>query len=106
MLKKGSTKARQVIRFFELLHNRLEDLFGIEYIKHTVFVMDNAKVHTAKLAKKYFELKQLSILTLPPYTPEMNKVEKTFLYLKMKLKKKCLFNKRLEYIVIQAMMDL
>jgi hypothetical protein len=42
MLKKGSTQENHIIRFFELLDEKLCDWFGAKYRESTVFVLDNA----------------------------------------------------------------
>ena len=106
MLKKGSTKAEHVMYFFDLLHDKLVSWFGDEYITHTVFVFDNAAVHVSAKSKAYFKDKQLSVLTIPSYTPELNYVEEVFRLLKSKLKLKPMYKKRLEYLVAEAITNL
>ena len=106
MLKKGSTRAEHVIRFLELLDKRMEELFTKEYRKNTIFVMDNARVHTCSTVQKFMNHKGFSILMLPAYSPEFNKVEHTFQLLKCKLKKECLFKEPLELVVAQAILNL
>lgn len=106
MMKKGSTSSYHIKQFFDLLNEKMTTTFSSDYIEHTVFVLDNAKVHVSAESRKYFYENKFRVLTLPPYTPEQNKVERVFLYLKMKLKKECLFNKRLEYLVANAITEL
>ena len=45
MLKIGATKSEHMIFFFELLHSKLSDWFGENYINSTVIIFDNASVH-------------------------------------------------------------
>ena len=104
MLKTGATKSEHMIFFFELLHSKLCDWFGDEYINSTVIVLDNASVHVSDRWKAYLRWKKLSVLTLPPYTPEQNLVEQVFKRLKTDLSKWDLSKKRLEYIVTETIM--
>lgn len=53
--------------------------------KPTVVILDNASIHTAKALKPYWELleeKGLRFHFLPPYSPELNRIE--ILWRKMK----------------------
>ena len=106
MLKTGATKSEHMIFFFELLHSKLCDWFGEEYISSTVVVLDNASVHVSDRCKAYLKWKRLSVLTLPPYTPEQNHVEQAFKRLKTDLSKWDFSKKRLEYIVCEAIMKM
>ena len=106
MLKTGSTKSEHMIFFFELLHAKLWDWFGEEYIKSTVIVFDNASVHVSDRCKSYLKWKKLSVLTLPPYTPEQNYVEQVFKRLKTDLSKQDFSKNRLEYIVSETIMNM
>ena len=40
-----------------------------------LLVFDNARQHVAKTSMGYLQQLQFGILTVPPYTPEMNPVE-------------------------------
>ena len=104
MLKNGSTKSEHIIFFFEQLHNKLWDWFGDEYIKSTIIVFDNASIHISNCTKTYLKYKMLSVLTLPPYTPEQNDVEQVFKRLKTDLSRQDFSKKRLEYIITEAIM--
>ena len=76
----GTTNAKLFETWFEkcLLQSLSEN---------TVIVMDNASFHRKKrlfeLAKKY----KKTLIFLPPYSPELNPIEKFWAYLKQKLKK-------------------
>ena len=102
MLKKGTTKTHHVIMFFEKLHAMLCNAFSDDYIKYTVFVLDNARVHVSSEARTFFKEKQFAVMTLPPYTPELNKVEGTFNLIKTLIKKQNLYERRLEHVVVDA----
>ena len=72
---------------FETTYDIIDSSFIIEQInkfsntikKHTVIVLDNAKVHQSKVFKKMKEVwakKQLFIFYLPPYSPQLNIIER------------------------------
>jgi len=78
---------------FETTYEMIDSNFIIEQInnfsktiaKHTVIVLDNAKVHQSKLFKQMKEVwakKQLFIFYLPPYSPQINIVERVWKELK------------------------
>ena len=51
--------------------------------KHIVMILDNAKIHHAKLLKPFLEEnKRLELLFLPPYSPNLNKIEGLWGWLK------------------------
>ena len=106
MLKKGSTRAEHVIRFFELLDKRMNELFTSTYRKNTIFVMDNARVHTCTAVRRFIRQGGFAVLMLPAYSPELNKVEHTFQLLKSRLKKQCLFKDPIEHIVCRNILSL
>ena len=106
MLKSGSTKSEHMIFFFEILHEKLCDWFGENYISSTIIVFDNASVHISDVWKTYFKYTKLSVLTLPPYTPEQNNVEQVFKRLKTDLSTCDFSKKRLEYIVTETIINM
>ena len=106
MLKKGPTKSEHVIRFLELLDLRMKEFFGEEYRRHTILVMDNAKVHTSLTTRSYMRQKGFEVLMLPPYSPELNKAEHIFRSLKGKLRRECLYERRLEWVVAQIITNM
>jgi transposase len=53
--------------------------------KKVVFVLDNASIHTSKIMKnviKFYKIQNVEFLFTPPYSPELNKIER--LWHKMK----------------------
>lgn len=55
------------------------DIFSRQIKKHTVIVLDNAKVHHSKaikLMRKVWEKRRLFIFYLPPYSPHLNIIER------------------------------
>ena len=54
------------------------------------FIMDNASIHKSALAVKYYKKLGTRILTLSPYSPSQNPVEKMINAIRQKTKKKYL----------------
>lgn len=83
-LKVGTYKTQNYLRFMSWQAEKaMKRLF--ETGKSTVIIHDNASIHRSKLAKKQHQiwLKQgLSVFFLPPYSPEMNRIEEQWLHLK------------------------
>jgi transposase len=55
------------------------DRFSYQLKKHTVIVLDNAKVHQSKamkLMQKVWAKRELFIFYLPPYSPHLNIIER------------------------------
>jgi putative transposase len=106
MLKKGATKTNHMILFFEMLHEKLSEYFGVDYYKHTIFILDNARVHSNKKIKSYYNAKKLTLIGLPPYSPELNPIENLFNEIKQQIKLKPLVNKQFEYIIAETLQNL
>lgn len=54
--------------------------------KGTTIVMDNAKFHRKKQLFKISEKFEMNLIFLPPYSPELNPIEKFWSYLKSYIK--------------------
>ena len=83
-LKVGTYKAKSYLRFMKWQAERAMKRF-FETGKTTVIIHDNASIHRSKLVQKQHQIwsKQgLSIFFLPPYSPEMNRIEEQWLHLK------------------------
>ena len=83
-LKVGTYKTKSYLRFMDWQAERaMKRLF--ETGKLTIIIHDNASIHRAKLVQKRHQIwsKQgLSVFFLPPYSPEMNRIEEQWLHLK------------------------
>jgi putative transposase len=72
----ATLKAPQLIYFFESLLKKYPT--GKIYV-----VLDNARVHHAKLVQKYVQENQrLALMFLPPYSAELNPIERFWEYLR------------------------
>lgn len=65
----------------EILLKRMDGLYG--YGKWRM-LHDNAKIHTCYLTTDYLEANDVRIITHPPYSPDLNPIEKVWAYLKKK----------------------
>ena len=55
--------------------------------KGSTIVMDNASFHRKEALREIIERKGLRLIFLPPYSPELNPIEKYWAALKRKLRK-------------------
>lgn len=58
------------------------------YRKHSkiILVLDNVRYHHAKLLKKWIQSKpKLELVYLPPYSPELNPIERAWWYMRKKI---------------------
>ena len=83
-LKVGTYKATNYIQFMNNQAQRASKRLA-DTGKFTVVVQDNASIHGAHIAKEQVPIwsKQgLLLFSLPPYSPEMNRIEDQWLHLK------------------------
>lgn len=83
-LKVGTYKAKNYVKFIDTQANKAaKRLFDTG--KLTVIVQDNASIHRANIVKErvhLWEKQGLILFFLPPYSPEMNRIEDQWLHLK------------------------
>ena len=72
----------------------------------TVLMMDNARIHRTNKVTKLIKDLKLIVFTIPPYSPELNKIENTFGIIKNKLSFKNLNIKQLAIEEIKNMKKL
>ena len=46
--------------------------------KHSVFIMDNARIHHAEIIRNWFTKNDLNIKFLHVYSPELNSIDEVF----------------------------
>lgn len=83
-LKVGTYKAKNYLRFMDVQADKAaKRLFDTG--KLTVIIQDNASIHRANIVKErihLWEKQGLIVFFLPPYSPEMNRIEEQWLHLK------------------------
>lgn len=83
-LKVGTYKAKNYLQFMDTQADKaMKRLFDTG--KHTVMIQDNASIHRANIVKErvhVWEKQGLILFFLPPYSPEMNRIEEQWLHLK------------------------
>lgn len=75
----GSVKSSDLVEYLDAFCNRIT--------KKTVIVLDNAPIHRSKLFKSkidQWQKQDLYLFFLPPYSPELNKIEILWRFIKYK----------------------
>ncbi|MCY1703414.1 IS630 family transposase [Deinococcus sp. SL84] len=73
--KSGAIRSGEVIRFFRHLLRHVQG--------EIVVVLDNARIHHAKVTQAFVgSHERLSLIFLPPYAPELNPIELVWAYVK------------------------
>ena len=89
---KGNKKASEKSILYEFVSVLSEqdwlELFKLE--KRIVIVLDNAKIHKAKLAKKVAKMLNIKLVFLPKYSSNINPIERVWYSIKDKLSTKYL----------------
>lgn len=78
-ITEGSIKSIELVKYLDDFCSRIT--------KKTVIVLDNAPIHRSKLFKakiRHWKNQDLYIFFLPPYSPELNKIEILWRFIKYK----------------------
>lgn len=84
VLKVGTYKAHNYIQFMANQARRAAQRLS-QANKLTVVIQDNASIHRSNLVQEQvpvWEKQGLFLFSLPPYSPEMNQIERQWLHLK------------------------
>jgi isftu1 transposase len=71
----------------ELFNFWLEHRLLTEVPRNSLIVMDNASFHKSEKTKELVEKFSCRLLFLPPYSPDLNPIEKFWAFMKAKIKK-------------------
>lgn len=71
----------------ERFRNYLENILLPTLNEHDVIIMDNMKSHHAAIVKELLEQRGVSYIYLPPYSPDLNPIEKLWSKVKAILRK-------------------
>ena len=107
MIKSEMSNEESIIFFIKLLFNQLKLTISKSQLEiRTVFIMDNARIHkTEKIIKLIKEFKMV-VFTIPPYSPELNRIEHTFGRLKNRISFKNLNSKDLKHVIMEEVKNL
>jgi len=73
--------AESTIDFFK----EIEDYYKETEIKRIRIIVDNAKYYKNKTVKKYIETSRIDLIFLPPYSPNLNLIERVWKLLRKKV---------------------
>jgi len=73
--------AESTIEFFK----EIEDYYEETKTKRIQIIVDNAKYYKNKTVKKYIETSRIELLFLPPYSPNLNLIERVWKLLRKKV---------------------
>lgn len=105
-VKKQTTTEDDFSWFLVNLKEELQLLLSKKQLEtRTVWVFDNAAIHWTDLIKRTAQSLDLVWFTIPPYSPEFNRIENTFGVVKSKLCKENLANKTLMYLLKKVIRD-
>ena len=71
----------------ERLRDYLENVLLPTLDEHAVIIMDNMKSHHARIVKEFLDERKIACLYFPPYSPDLNPIEKLWSKLKSILRK-------------------
>lgn len=66
--------------YLQVMDKRLLDFYTPELL----FAQDNAPIHKSKVSMKWFQEKEIKLIEMPPYSPDMNCIENMWMLLKQK----------------------
>ena len=76
------------------------------WAKDCHFIMDNARIHRTDKIIKMLKDNKLVVFTIPPYSPELNKIENTFGRLKNRISFQNLNSKDFKHVIIEEIRKL
>ena len=107
MIKDKTSKEDDICQFLILLKRQLELTIQKDQLKNrTVLMMDNARIHRTNKVTKLIKDLKLIVFTIPPYSPELNKIENTFGIIMNKLSFKNLNIKQLKQLAIEEIKNM
>ena len=102
MIKDDTSKEEDVWLFLKLLIKQLEIRIHKDQLsRRTVMFMDNAKIHKTSKVIEMIKMLNLIVFSIPPYSPELNKVEHVFGTLKKNISYRNLNAKEFKHVIIE-----
>ncbi len=79
---RGGVTAR---RYVNVLEEHLQSVMNAD----SIFMHDNAPIHTARLVKNWLEEQAFEVMIWPPYSPDLNPIENLWFRLKEAIYRRC-----------------
>ena len=94
MVKKESTAGKTFAYFIERLQMQLiKRVTKPQLVRRTIYILDNARIHRVQEVNDMIQKHRMQVFSMPPYSPELSKIEKTFGTLKVNLSRRNLASK-------------
>ena len=94
MIKSSTTIGMMFAHFIERLQIQLtKRVTKPQLLKRTIYILDNARIHKVEEVYRMMQKYQMQVFSMPPYSPELSRIEKTFGTLKNNISKRNLWSK-------------
>ena len=89
MVKKETTTGKMFAHFIQRLQKQLvRRVTKPQLLKRTIYILDNARIHRVEEVYEMMQRYQMQVFSMPPYSPELSKIENTFGTLKTNISKR------------------
>ena len=94
MIKKETTTGKIFAHFIERLQVQLaKRVTKPQLLRRTIYILDNARLHKVQEVHEIINKYKMQVFSMPPYSPELSKIENTFGTLKTNISKRNLSSK-------------
>ena len=94
MVKREATTGKMFAYFIERLQKQLRKRVSKpQLVKRTIYILDNARLHKVQEVHDMISKYQMQVFSMPPYSPELSRIENTFGTLKVNISKRNLSSK-------------
>ncbi|RCH88390.1 hypothetical protein CU097_010924 [Rhizopus azygosporus] len=84
---KPAPKGTITTHFIKFVNELLDIMDEDESLKNSYLVVDNARIHKSKPMIRKIEVRDYRVMYLPPYSPELNPIEQSWVSVKGKMMK-------------------
>ena len=100
-MKKGSTTTGKMFtHFIERLQIQLaKRVTKPQLMKRTIYILDNARIHKTEEVFGMINKHKMQVFSMPPYSPELSRIENTFGTLKSNISRRNLSSKTFSSIL-------